>query len=99
MDVHAVAWVHRGPAVNDRALHLDALQVWPVPRGPAPLRARWARKVSVHLCRGPLHPLAGDAQQTPPGKRWHRHLQRGSNPVTVEEAYQEMLCTEDRPML
>jgi len=24
MDVHAVAWVHRGPVVNDRALHLDA---------------------------------------------------------------------------
>jgi hypothetical protein len=30
MDVHAVAWVHRGPAVNDRALHLGARtgQAW-----------------------------------------------------------------------
>jgi len=70
------------------------VQAWPRPRGPAPLRARRARKASVHPCRGPLQPLAGDAQQAPAGRVWHRHLHGGIQPGHSEGRRMRRFCAQ-----
>jgi hypothetical protein len=62
--------------------------------GPAPLRVR---RAGIHLCRRLLQYLTGDAPRAPPGRVWHRHLRGGSVGPSKGEAFQEILCTEERP--
>ena len=78
IDVHAVAWVHRGPAVktcpppgrpNRPGLYHEA-------QFPSVRVGR--TRPNVHPRRGPLQPLVGDAQQAPPGAIGHRPLRGGS---------------------
>ena len=82
--VRAVRTARRGAPIQPR----------PVPLGPPPLRVR---RAGIHPCWRLLQYLAGDAPRAPPGRVWHRHLRGGSVGPSKGEAFQEILCTEERP--
>jgi hypothetical protein len=97
MDVHAVAWVHRGPAVHDRGLHLGAR---------TGLALYHEAKLScVRVGRGRQASTRAGDRSSPWQAMRSRHHQGGSGIGTSKggsagpqrgETYHEILCTEER---
>jgi hypothetical protein len=92
----------RGSTEGPRSMSVPStwapVQAWPVARGPAPLRAHRARRGASTRAGDRSNPWQVMRSRDHQGKSGIGTSNGGSSRVAAREAYEEMLCTQDRPV-